>query len=64
MGISSVVTPISYSTAYNIDFAVLIASTILLAAFPFIGKKDTMTRANGAIFLIAYIVYMASLFVR
>lgn len=64
LGISSVVTPISYSTAYNIDFAVLIASTILLAAFPFIGKKDTMTRANGAIFLIAYIVYMASLFVR
>ena len=64
LGVSSVVTPINYSDAYNMDFAILIASTILLAAFPFIGKKDTMTRTNGAIFLIAYIAYMVSMFVR
>ena len=64
LGVSSVVTPINYSDAYNMDFAILIALTILLAAFPFIGKKDTMTRTNGAIFLIAYIAYLVSMFVR
>lgn len=64
LGVSSVVTPINYSDAYNMDFAILIAATILLSAFPFIGKRDTMTKANGAVFLIAYIAYMVSMFVR
>lgn len=64
LGISASIAPIYYSVSYNIDFMILIVATVFLAAFPFIGKKDTMTRTNGAIFLLGYIAYMISLFMR
>ena len=36
-------------------------ATLLLCIFPFIGKKDEMTRLNGIIFFGTYIVYMINL---
>lgn len=61
IGISSVLHPITYSPSYNIDFIVLITGTILFALFPYIGKKDEMTRKNGIIFIIIYIIYMINM---
>lgn len=61
IGVSSVLHPITYSPSYNIDFIVLIIGTILFALFPYIGKKDEMTRKNGIIFLIIYIIYMINM---
>lgn len=61
IGISSVLSPIAYSAAYNWDFLVLIAGTILFTLFPYIGTKDQMTRENGIIFLVIYILYMANM---
>jgi cation:H+ antiporter len=61
IGVSSVLHPITYSPSYNIDFIVLIIGTILFALFPYIGKKDEMTRKNGIIFLIIYIMYMINM---
>lgn len=58
IGVSSVLHPISYSRLYNLDFSVLITGTILFGLFPYIGKKDEMTRKNGIIFLMIYIIYM------
>lgn len=63
IGVSAVITPIAYSTNYNKDFIVLIIATILLGLFPFIGKKNEMTRANGIIYLFMYIIYMINLVV-
>ena len=63
IGISAVVHPIEYSIAYNWDFLVLIAGTILFTLFPYIGKKDEMTRENGIIFLVIYILYMANMII-
>ncbi|MCI8700473.1 MAG: calcium/sodium antiporter [Clostridia bacterium] len=63
IGVSSVLSPISYSTAYNWDFLVLILGTVLFTLFPYIGKKDEMTRENGIIFLVIYILYMANMII-
>ncbi len=63
IGVSAVIKPISYSVSYNKDIIILIVATLFLALFPFIGKKDEMTRANGLIYLLGYIAYMAFLVV-
>lgn len=61
IGVASVLHPITYSPSYNLDFMVLITGTILFSLFPYIGKKDEMTRKNGIIFLVIYIIYMINM---
>ena len=61
IGVSACISPIVYSVSYNKDFFILILATLLLCIFPFIGKKDEMTRLNGIIFFGTYIVYMINL---
>ena len=58
IGVSAIIKPIEYSVSYNMDFLILIAATALLCLFPIIGKKNEMTRLQGSVFLLAYIVYM------
>ncbi len=61
IGVSAVITPISYTISYNKDIICLMVATLFLALFPFIGKKDEMTRFNGIIYLVGYIVYTINL---
>ncbi|MBR2705239.1 MAG: calcium/sodium antiporter [Clostridia bacterium] len=63
IGVSAIITPIGYSVSYNKDIICLMVATLFLALFPFIGKKDEMTRVNGSIYLVGYIAYMISLIV-
>lgn len=58
IGVSSVLSPIKYSTEYNVDMIFLSIGTILFAIFPFTGKKHYMTRLNGIIFISIYIIYI------
>lgn len=62
LGVSAMITPITYSISYNNQILVLIVGTVLLALFPFIGAKNKMTRSNGVAYLIIYAIYMAGLF--
>ncbi|MBR2744388.1 MAG: calcium/sodium antiporter [Clostridia bacterium] len=64
IGVSAIITPISYSINYNKDVIILMIATLFLGLFPFIGKKDEMTRINGSIYLIGYVAYMVSLVVQ
>lgn len=59
LGMSALLCPINYSFEYNMDMYFLIFGTVLFALFPFIGKKHYMTRSNGVIFVIIYIIYLA-----
>lgn len=61
IGVSATLTPISYSISYNSNIILLIIGSIMLGLFPFIGKKNEMTRSNGLIFLITYIIYLVSI---
>ena len=58
IGTSAVLCPITYSISYNSDIILLTVGTIMLALFPFIGKKNEMTRWNGIIFVLIYIAYL------
>ena len=63
IGVSSLVSPIKYNFTYNIQMAILIVATIVLALFPVIPPKNEMSRFNGLIYLIMYIGYMTFLFI-
>jgi cation:H+ antiporter len=58
LGLSSIIKPLPFNTAYNVDILVVILSSLLLFIFMFIGKKHTLECWQGALFLITYIVYL------
>lgn len=64
LGLSSAISPVHYAVSYNIDMMVMFVATAVLMIFPYIGKKNTMTRANGIVYFFGYVAYMASLFIR
>lgn len=61
LGVSAVISPITYATTYNFDLIFLLIATIIFALFPFVGKKDYMSRSEGIFFLLAYIAYLVRL---
>lgn len=61
IGVSALIKPIIYNVAYNFDFIILILSTIILAIFQFIPPKEKMSRINGTIYFLIYVVYIAIL---
>ena len=58
IGVSSMIHPITYNMSYNFDISILVISTIILAIFPFIPPKDKMSRANGVIYFLMYLMYL------
>lgn len=63
VGTSAVITPITYSPSYNKDLFLLLGGAILLAIFPYIGQKNKMTKGNGIIYVIIYVIYLSNLIV-
>lgn len=64
VGISALIKPIVYNVSYNLDMIFVILATLVLALFPIIPPKNKMTRTNGIIYVIIYIVYLVTLFVK
>ena len=64
LGVSSLIAPIQYDIALNIDFAFLCIITIMLFITMFIGKKHKLTKIESVFFVILYFVYLVFLFVR
>lgn len=63
IGVSSFIQPINYNFSYNLDLTILVVSTLVLSLFPVIPPKNEMSRANGIIYFLMYVVYMGILFV-
>ena len=61
IGVSAVITPITYNILYNFDVIILFVAMILMCIFPFIKPKDEMSRSNGLIYTLIYIIYMLAL---
>ena len=64
IGLTGLISPINYNVSYNIEMAILAASTVVLALFPYTDKKDEMTTSNGITYLMLYALYMVILFVK
>lgn len=56
-GIGSIVRPITYNTAFNIDFYILAAGTVILFISMFIWKKHKLGRVEAALLLMLYVSY-------
>jgi cation:H+ antiporter len=56
LGISSLVKPLPFSMTNNVDIGVVILASLLLFAYMFTGKKRSLDRWEGMIFLIFYVV--------
>jgi cation:H+ antiporter len=63
LGISSVIKPLPFQARSNIDIGVVILASILLFAYMFTGKKRSLDRWEGLIFLIIYAAYIFLLIV-
>lgn len=63
VGVSSIITPITYNLSYNKDLLILTTGTLILALFPIIPPKNKMSRMNGLTYLLLYIAYMVGLFI-
>lgn len=64
LGLSGVVNPLVFSPARNFDIGMAVLATLLLFIFMFIGKRHTLERRDGILFIILYIAYVAYLVVQ
>jgi cation:H+ antiporter len=64
LGISSVVKPLPFNIKSNIDVGVVIFASLLLLACMFTGKKHSLDRWEGVIFVVFYTVYITYLIIR
>lgn len=62
IGVSSIISPITYNITYNVEMSLLILATIILSLFPIIPPKNKMDRLNGFAYLLLYVVYLGILF--
>lgn len=64
IGMSALIKPISYNITYNFDLSILLLATIVLAIFPFIPPKEKMSRTNGIIYFLMYVIYVLILIIK
>lgn len=64
IGVSAMIKPIVYNTSYNLDMIFLIGGTLILSLFPIIPPKNKMSRGNGVVYVLMYMGYLVSLFVK
>lgn len=61
LGLSSLIKPLPFAGSSNVDIAVVIFASVLLFFCMFTGKRHTLDRWQGALFLFFYVIYIAFL---
>ena len=64
LGLSAVIAPLPLQADAFIDFVFLIGSSLLLFIIMFIGKRHTVEKWQGVVFVGVYILYVASFWFR
>ncbi len=62
IGVASLISPITYNPAYNMELLCVIIATVTLFIFTLTPPKNEMNRINGLIYLLMYGGYIALLF--
>lgn len=61
LGVSSIIKPLPFQTRNNLDIGAVILSSLLLFLFMFTGKKRSLDRWEGTVFLVLYAAYIVFL---
>jgi cation:H+ antiporter len=61
LGLSSIINPIVFNSHNMMDLGVVLFATLLLIVSIFAGKKYTLTKFEGIVFLLIYFAYIAFL---
>ncbi|MCX7703300.1 MAG: calcium/sodium antiporter [Planctomycetota bacterium] len=64
LGTSAVIRPLPFTSSTNADIGMAIFASVLLFAVLFTGKKHTIGRREGVLFLIFYIAYIVYAVIR
>ncbi|MBY0538364.1 calcium/sodium antiporter [Patescibacteria group bacterium] len=64
LGVSAVITPLPFSEQFTIDLLVTFGATLLLFLVLFVGRKHTIERWQGVLFIVLYVAYVAYLIGR
>ncbi|MFA5643913.1 MAG: calcium/sodium antiporter [Patescibacteria group bacterium] len=64
LGLSSIISPISYNPAMNFDIIFLIIVSVILFPLIFIGKKYHFTKKEGFVLIGLYIAYLIYIIIR
>ena len=63
IGIASLIKPITYNIAYNMDLTICLLAGVLLFLFQYIPPKNMVSKRNGVLYLVCYVFYMVKMFV-
>lgn len=61
---SSIIKPLPFKEANNVDIGMVILAELLLFAFMFTGRKRLLDRWEGVIFLVIYFTYIGYLILQ
>ena len=64
LGISSIIHPLPFSSANNIDLGMVILASLMLFIFMFTGKKRSLDRWEGIVSICIYVIYIIFLIYR
>lgn len=64
LGLSSIITPLSFASMTIVDIAALVISSVLLLIWAYTGRRNRIDRWEGAAMLLCYIAYNVFLFSR
>jgi len=59
LGGSAIISPLSFADISYVDLGILMASALVLLTSCFVGKKNSLDRLDGVLFLILWAGYMA-----
>ena len=62
LGVGAIITPLQFSSKFNLGILLLFISTLVLWIFNFIGKKETITRTKSIFLLLLFSIYIYTLF--
>lgn len=64
LGVSSIITPLSFASMTVVDIAALVLSSVLLLIWAYSGHRNRIDRWEGAAMLLCYVAYNVFLFSR
>jgi cation:H+ antiporter len=64
LGLSSVIRPLPLEPESNFDILMVVFASLLLFVFGFVGRRHTLTRSKGVLFLVIYVAYTVFLIWR